>query len=227
MPETASDAPVSSRTRIPFLQDLQLLIVILLGFISVVTAYASFEAALYDGNQASAYSKGGAAQTEAESIYLEANQQYVQDSLTIQQLTILKTAAEAGSEVAQAQYDQLYFVSVSEDLDAAIQAAAALDEEEPEFWHDPQADEDYQAALFGAYGDKSAEAEQLLAEGDLANQLGDRLVLNTVLMAISLFLLGVAAVLTNRRSQWILIGVGTALFLVAGVLTAMVPFVWL
>lgn len=227
MPETASDAPVSSRTRIPFLQDLQLLIVILLGFISVVTAYASFEAALYDGNQASAYSKGGAAQTEAESIYLEANQQYVQDSLTIQQLTILKTAAENGDAVAQAQYDQLYFVSVSEDLDAAIQAAAALDEAEPEFWHDPQADETYQEALFGAYGEKAAEAEALLADGDLANQLGDRLVLNTVLMAISLFLLGVAAVLTNRRSQWILIGVGTSLFVVAGVLTAIVPFVWL
>lgn len=218
---------MSSRTRIPFLQDLQLLIVVLLGFISVVTAYASFEAALYDGNQASAYSKGGAAQTEAESIYLEANQQYVQDSLTIQQLTILKTAAENGDAVAQAQYDQLYFVSVSEDLDAAIQAAAELDEAEPEFWHDPQADETYQEALFGAYGEKSAEAEKLLAEGDVANQLGDRLVLNTVLMAISLFLLGVAAVLTNRRSQWILIGVGSVLFVVAGVLTAMVPFVWL
>ncbi len=220
-----SDA--KSSTRIPFFSDLQLVIVILLGIVSVATAYASFEAALYGGQQASAYSKGGAAQTEAESLYLEGNQQFVQDSQTIQQLAVLQVAAEAGDAVAQAQWDQLYFVGVSEDLAAAIDASAALDESEPEFWHDPQADEDYQAALFGEYGDLDAKAEALLAEGDEANLLGDKLTLNTVLMAISLFLLGIAAVLSNRRAQWILIGVGSGIFVVAFVLTLMVPLVWL
>ena len=83
MPET-SDA-VSSR-RHSFFEDLQLLIVILLGVVSVATAYVSFEAALYGGQQAAAYSRGGAAQTEAESIYLEANQQYVQDAETLTRL---------------------------------------------------------------------------------------------------------------------------------------------
>ena len=73
----------------------------------------------------------------------------MQDSQTIQQLSALDIAAQAGDAVASAQYDDLYFIGVSEDLDAAIQNAAALDESDPDFWHDPQADEDYQAALFG------------------------------------------------------------------------------
>lgn len=226
MPETP-DATAASSTRIPFFSDLQLVIVILLGIVSVATAYASFQAALYGGMQASAYSKGGAAQTEAESLYLEANQQYVVDSQTVQQLGLLRVAADAGDAIASAQYDELYFVAVSETLDAAIQNAAALDESEPEFWHDPQADEDYQTALFGAYAEKDAESQKLLDDGDAANSYGDRLTLNTVLMAISLFLLGIAAVLNNRRAQWILIGVGTGIFVIAGVLTAIVPFVWL
>jgi hypothetical protein len=221
----ASDAKPS--TRIPFFSDLQLVIVVLLGIVSVATAYASFEAALYGGQQASSYSKGGALQTEAESIYLEANQQFVQDSQTIQQLAVLQVAADAGDTVAAAQWEELYFVGVSEDLAAAIDAAAALDESEPEFWHDPQADEDYQAALFGEYGELDAQAEALLAEGDEANLLGDKLTLNTVLMALSLFLLGIAAVLNNRRAQWILIAVGGGIFVLAFVLTLLVPFVWL
>lgn len=226
MPETPDASPASS-TRLPFFSDLQLVVVVLLGIVSVATAYASFQAALYGGMQASAYSKGGAAQTEAESLYLEANQQYVVDSQTVQQLGLLQVAAAAGDPVADAQYEELSFIAVSDDLAAAIENAATLDESEPEFWHDPLADEDYQATLFGGYAEKDAESEQLLADGDAANSFGDRLTLNTVLMAISLFLLGIAAVLNQRRAQLILIGVGTGIFVIAGALTVAVPFVWL
>ena len=46
-------------------------------------------------------------------------------------------------------------------------------------------------------------------------------------MAITLFLLGVAAVVRRRQTQWILVGFGSAIFVVAAVLTVVVPFVWL
>ena len=77
MSESAQGA---SSERASFLSDLQLLIVIMLGVVSVATAYVSFQAALYGGQQAAAYSRGGATQTEAESVYLKANQQFVQDA---------------------------------------------------------------------------------------------------------------------------------------------------
>lgn len=227
MPE--SPDAVSSRRR-SFFEDLQLLIVILLGVVSVATAYVSFEAALYGGQQAAAYSRGGAAQTEAESIYLEANQQYMQDAETLTRLSEYQIEMDgADPDVAAAaseKYDQLYFTSVSEDLDAAIAWAQAENEADPSTYTDPQGSEDYQDALFGAWSDADAEAETLLAQGDEANQYSDRLTLNTVLMAIALFLLGIAAVIRNRRAQWILIGVSSGIFLLALGLTVIVPFTW-
>ncbi|GAA2964615.1 hypothetical protein [Microbacterium schleiferi] len=227
MPE--SPDAVSSRRR-SFFEDLQLLIVILLGVVSVATAYVSFEAALYGGQQAAAYSRGGAAQTEAESIYLEANQQYMQDAETLTRLSEYQIEMDgADPDVAAAaseKYDQLYFTSVSEDLDAAIAWAQAENEADPSTYTDPQGSEDYQDALFGAWSNADAEAETLLAQGDEANQYSDRLTLNTVLMAIALFLLGIAAVIRNRRAQWILIGVSSGIFLLALGLTVIVPFTW-
>jgi hypothetical protein len=44
-------------------------------------------------------------------------------------------------------------------------------------------------------------------------------------MTISLFLLGIAAVVRQQRVQWILAGTGTAIFVVSAILTALVPFV--
>ena len=47
--------------------------------VSVTTAYASFQASLYDGETAKQFTAGQNSQTEAESLYLEANQQYIRD----------------------------------------------------------------------------------------------------------------------------------------------------
>ena len=205
----------------------ELIVVILLGVVSVATAYTSFQSSLYGGQSDDKMSQSEAAGTSAESLYLEANQQYVSDGQTIQQLSMLQVAVDAGDQIAQAQYDQLYFVAVSEELDAAIQAAAAQDEAEPEFWHNPQSDEAYQAALFGGYAVEQARSEALRAEADALGLQGDTLGLYTPLMAITLFLLGVAAVVRRPMTQWMLIITGTAIFLVTAVLTAMIPFVWL
>lgn len=205
----------------------ELIVVIMLGVVATATAYTSFQSGIYGGHSDDKISQSEAAGTEAESLYLEGNQQYVQDSQTIQQLSAYSIAAEAGDATAQAQYDDLYFIGVSEDLDAAIQNAAAEDEAEPEFWHDPQADEDYQAALFGSYGEKSIEADDLRKEGDDLGFNGDLLSLYTTLMAVSLFLLGIAAVLKRPVLQWVLIATGGAIFLVTAILTALVPFTWL
>ena len=71
-------------------------LVILLGIVSVATAYTSFQSSLYDGQRADSISLSEAAGTEAESLYLEGNQQYVQDSQTIQQLALLQVAIDGG-----------------------------------------------------------------------------------------------------------------------------------
>ncbi len=129
--------------------------------------------------------------------------------------------------MASAQYDDLYFIGVSEELDAAIQNAAALDESDPDFWHDPQADEDYQAALFGGYTDEAVISEDLRDDGNDLGTKGDTLGLYTALMAITLFLLGIAAVVRRPLMKWILVATGGTIFLVTAILVAGIPFVWI
>lgn len=228
-PITADDGATAPRTRRGFATEL--VIVVLLGVVSVATAYASFQSALYDGMQAAAYSDGQNAQTEAESLYLEANQQYIRDAQTLSRLTELAIEAEspnaATAATAQATYDAIYFMNVSEDLDGAIGRAEEANAADPTNYTSPLDDEEYQLALFGGWIETDEKSEKIVAQGNVYNGYGDRLTLNATLMAITLFLLGVAAVVRRERTKFVLIGVGTAIFLLAAVLTALVPFTWL
>jgi hypothetical protein len=235
-PETATDTAPAPKTFSGFFRrlvhgDLELLIVFLLGIVSVATAYASFQSALYDSQMAGAYARGSNAQTEAESLYLEANQQYIQDVQTWARLTELTTDMDSAdpelAAAASAKFDSIYFVSVNEDFEAAIAWSNEQNDADPSTYTSPVDSEDYQQALFGAWAEEDDKSEKLLKDGDLYNGYSDRLTLNTVLMAITLFLLGVAAVVRRRQTQWILIGLGSSIFVVAAVLTAIVPFVGL
>jgi len=213
------------------LTNVELVVVILLGIVSVATAYTSFQSALYGGQSSAALAKASVAQTEAESLYLEGNQQYQQDAQTVIRLAELKIEATspepAIASIAQQKYDEIYFIAVSEDLDAAIVAADAENEADPELYTYPLDDQDYQASLFTDYADKADEATALSAKGDKDNTSGDRLGLYTALMAITLFLLGIAAVVRRPRMQWILIAFGMSVFTATAVFTALIPFVWI
>jgi hypothetical protein len=227
---TTSASSTESRGGLSFLRNnTEVIIAILLGIVSVGTAYASFESSLYGGQQAQNYTNGTNDSTEAQSLYLEANQQYVQDSQLWQTLTELRldiaNPDPAISSAAQTKYDTIYFQSVSDDFDGAIQRADAENAANPDFYVDPSNDEDYQAALFGAYADKDDEAKAKIAAGDQANTYGDQLTLATVIMAVSLFLLGIGAVVSAFRIKLIMGGVGVAIFIVAVVIAASVPFV--
>lgn len=206
----------------------ELIVVILLGIVSVATAYTSFQSGLYGGASDDRVSQSEASATLAESLYLEGNQQYQKDSQTISQLQTLQAAADAGDPYAQAEYDELYFIAVTEtDLEPAVLNAADLDQSEPDFWHDPQADDTYQGALFDAYGDEKATSEDLRAQGDAIGDKGDQLGFFTALMAITLFLLGIAAVVKRAEMRWVLIAVAMSIFTVTAFLTALIPFVWI
>ena len=207
----------------------EVIIAILLGLVSVATAYASFQAALYDGKVIESNTQATTLATEAESLYLEGNQQYVQDAQLFDRLTDLRLDIEnpdaAISAAAQIKYDTIYFQSVSEEFDAAIQAADALNESDPDLYSSPLDDEDYQAFLFGSYAETKDQADAALEQSKEHDGRGDLLTLTTVLMALSLFLLGIGAVVREFRVRLILGGVSIVIFLVALGMTVTVPFV--
>lgn len=227
-PATRDSAP--SGTRLTFLfSNFELVIVVLLGLVSVATAYASFQAALYDSQMAGAYAKGQSATASAESLYLEANQQYIQDVQVWSRLTELSIDMDNPDPSiglpASDKFDTLYFQSVGETLDAAITWSSEQNTADSDTYAGPFDSEEYMSAMFEPYLDAKAEAEAMIAEGDVFNTHSDRLTLNTVLMALSLFLLGIAAVVRGARSQVVLSAVATVIFAISLVLTAAVPFV--
>lgn len=222
---TNSDATAPRFARL--FTNLELIIAILLGLIAIATAYASFQAALYDSQMAGAYTKGNSEVTAAESLYLEGNQQFLQDTQVFNQLSLLQVQINSGDALAQEQYDTLFFQGVSEEFGAAIDRAASQTEADPEFFYSPLDDEEYQAFLFGGYSEKSDDAEKTIKTGDKYNSYSDALTLNTVLMSVALFLLGIAALVRQRRTQLVLVGTGLVISIAAIIMTAMIPFVGL
>lgn len=220
----SSESPAA---RQPFLRrHIELIIAILLGLVAVVTAWASFQGSLYDGQMTQKYTVGSNLATEAESLYLEGNQQYVQDAQLINQLRALQIDAGAGDALAQQKFETIYFEAVSPELDAAIIWADEQNQADPDLYYSPLDNEDYLAALFGDYAEQSDLAVATIAEGDDANTQSDKLTLNTVLLALSLFLLGIGAIVQRFLIKAVLGGVAIAIALVAGVLTAMIPMLW-
>ncbi|WP_210479469.1 hypothetical protein [Naasia sp. SYSU D00948] len=210
------------------LSNVELLTAILLGVVSVTTAYASFQASLYDGETAKQFSAGQSSQTEAESLYLEANQQYIRDVQLWDRMTELQIEIDnvpEQAEASQLKYDTLLFTSVSENLNRAILWSAEQNVADPSAFTSPFESEDYQNALYGAWAAEDDRSIAAFEAGDAADKRGDALTLTTVLMAISLFLLGVAAVARQLRVQLILIGVAMAIYAVSLVMTASVPFI--
>ncbi|MHA6695361.1 hypothetical protein [Homoserinimonas sp. A520] len=227
VPETSADRPATGRLTFLF-SNFELVIVVLLGLVSVATAYASFQAALYDSQMAGAYTKGQNARTTAESLYLEANQQYIRDVDVWSSLTDLSIDMDnpdaALAQTASDKFDTLYFQSVDDDLAAAITWSAEQNDATPDEYASPFDSEDYLTARFAPSEEMLAEADAMVAEGDAYNSYSDRLTLNTVLMALSLFLLGIAAVVRGVRSQLVLTVVATTIFILSVVLTTMIPF---
>lgn len=222
---TSSDATTPRFAR--FFNNLELIVAILLGLIAITTAYASFQAALYDSQMAGAYNVGNAQATEAESLYLEGNQQFLQDTQVFNQLSLLQVRIATGDALAQEEYDTLYFQGVSDEFGAAIDRAAAQTEADPEFFYSPLDDEDYQNYLFSPWSEMKDSSIATIKNGDEYNNRSDKLTLYTVLMSVSLFLLGIAALVRQRRTQLVLMGTGVVISLVAIIMTAMVPFVGL
>lgn len=222
------DAPAGAPESFPFLRkNIEVFIAVLLGLVSIATAYATFQSSLYAGAMSQQYTVGSTLATEAESLYLEGNQQFVRDAQLFDRLTDLEIDA-AGSDPALAaaakdKYDVIYFQSVSEPLDAAIQWAAAENQANPSVYTNPLDSEEYQASLFTTYSETKDRATATVAKGDESNALGDKLTLATVILAIALFLLGIAAVVSAFRIKVIMGSIAIVIFVAAFIYTLTIP----
>jgi hypothetical protein len=217
--------PAPSR---PERRGLDVLIVVLLGVVGIATAYTSFQANLYGNAGGERMSRSEVASTLAESLFQEGDAQLQRDLQTVVELAQLEAAIFAGSPYAQAEYDARYaFAVAGYPLEAAVQRAEEYDGTQEGVDGNPINDVAYRDELFGNYTAKTVEAEDLRDEANSLGAQGDQLGLYTAIMAITLFLLGVAAVIKRTVLRWVLVAFGSMIFAatVAGV--AAIPFVWI
>lgn len=229
-PAGASTAPVAAPEPPRAGRGLEIVIVVLLGLVSVTTAWASFQAALYDSAMSASYAQATTASTEAESLYQEALQTLRQDEYVWNRLVELSMEQESSNPelaaLAELKFSNLHSTSVSEDLQAAIDWSTTENDANPDDYASPFDSEEYMTTLFSPYSDMNATSTESIAKGDEHNGLSDRLTLNTVLMAVSLFLLGIAAILQRRGTVIALTVISTVIFGLALVLTVTIPVLW-
>ncbi|MGF3054579.1 hypothetical protein ACQUSY_11565 [Microbacterium sp. YY-03] len=203
---------------------------VLLGIASIVTAWASFQASIYDGKMAEKNTLAGILAAEAESMYLEANSTYLTDAATFARITELTVQEQYGdsytADIARETLTVLLFQSVSDDLLNAIDWSNAQNDLDPESYVSPQESDEYLSALFGGYQDTKTAANEAMEAAAVYNDLGDQLTLATVMLAISLFLYGLAAVVKSFDMRLFLAAIATLITVIAtaiGVFAIMQP----
>ncbi|NSW90253.1 MAG: hypothetical protein HPY74_06175 [Firmicutes bacterium] len=212
-----------------FSSRLELFIAIFLGITAVLTAWASWQSSLYGGNQATKYAKGIAIIGEANSLYNEAAQYIAQDMDLWNRISDLRIELEfmqdnESEEVEKLQWklDQIMADNVTEELASAIEWADAQQEYASPFDKEGFIDSYYEEA-----DAKYEEGQKLLEEGQKDNSLGDILGLVTVVYAVVLFLLGIAASFKGITTRIIIIAVAIIGFIYGTVIMFSVPILTL
>lgn len=206
----------------------ELIVAILLGLTAVLTAYASWQSSLYDGNQAEKYTNGTKTIADANQLYNEASQYIAADMQTWNELSSLRVdlafaqSKSDSDEAERLQYkiDQIMYNNVSEGFAAAINWADAQTD-----YVSPFEKEGYIDSYYADANAEYAKGDAFIAAGTQDNNYGDKLGLVTVIFAIVLFMLGIVATFNNTATK-ILVSIVSIAALVFGVISMLgVPYV--
>jgi hypothetical protein len=205
---------------------LELIIVILLGITAVLTAYASWQSSLYDGNQASAYTESTAILSDANSLYNQDYQSIMQDMNTWNQIIDIRTdllyATDKNDtvEMDRLQYklDQIMYNNVDDHLQEAIDWADAQQD-----YASPFDKEGFSESYYTDADQMYADGWAKMDEGQEANDLGDKQGLVTVIFSVVLFLLGIVSTLKNVKIRMSVVGLSFATLVYGVIMMISVP----
>ena len=186
---------------------LELIAVILLGLAATATAWAAFQGGQYDGQMLTAFTQANLSLSDANALYSEGTQTYIEDELIF--LRYIEAVEEGDDKFANFLRDSL----MSDQLVAGIEWWETDGDE----FDTPFVDEN-PAYVIESYkqADELTEAtDASFEEGKGANQTGDKYNLITVLLAASLFVVGIATSFKVLRVRAALIGIGALIFLLS------------
>jgi hypothetical protein len=198
VPTTAEDGdsgpPVSRRER-----RMEIIIVAILAFAALATAWSGYQASLWDGIQSSNYTQASGSRTNAAQQRTAANQFRLAD-LSIFEAYIGATLEE-NEEIAD-----FYFERFRDEFRVAYDAWDVLDPlNNPDAPASPLGMPDYQLAQDAEAERLEARADELFADGEEANNISDIYTLTTLLFAAVLFFAAISERFEYFRAQVILL----------------------
>ena len=205
---------------------LEMLIAIFLGITAVLTAWATWIGSLHGGNQSTNYTKSNNAASDANSMYNEALQNFVTDTLIWNAITEYRfdmELAEMKGDSEQAKLinekiDKIIEDSCSEEFQKAINWAF-----EQEYDVSPFMKEGYAESYYTEANEMYEEAQALLKEGMQDNKNGDTYNLVTVIYSLVLFLLGIIGIFKNIPNRFAVFVVAVILLILAVIFMVRIP----
>jgi hypothetical protein len=190
---------------------------VLLALAAVATAWSSYQASRWNGEQAKAFSRGNTARIESTRASGLAD---AQSQIDVATFTQWANAYALGQKPLAAFYFRRFRMEFKPAVEAWIatrplrNAAAPLT---------PFAMPQYKLAARGEAGRLEAKADAYAAQGRTDVQRATNYVLAVVLFAVSLFFAGMSTKLRARRLQVVLLGLGVAIWIGAVVWLATQP----
>lgn len=193
--ETGTDSSGDNR--------IELYSAILLGVAATLTAVSAFFSSAAGGEQLEAFNTSAAKLTDANFFFQRSSQTQAAE----QQLFVAYLEAEQfGTESS--------FITdlMSEDFEAAVADWESSEDVFTPFDSELYVDEDEAEAV-----ELQAASDQALVDAEEAGSRGDKLDLSTVIFAAALFVGGILSGFRQRKLQTGLLGVGTVLVLLGGI----------
>ena len=190
---------------------MEIVVVVLLGLVTLLTAWATWIGSLHGGNQATNYTKSNNISADGNSRWNQAAQSLMSDMQLVDRINDIRielTYAEDNGNVEEAEklqwkIDEIVNNSASDELVEAMHWA-----DEQEDYASPFDMEGFMDSYFEEAVEVLAEADEVLKQGQEDNANGDAFGLVTVIYSIVLFLLGISSSFKSEKNKMALLIIG-------------------
>lgn len=184
---------------------------------AVLTSWASFQAALWDGEQAAYYAEASAARTASTRLANEAGQYGTIDVLMFNQWL---DATARNEPRLQTFYRQRFRPEFAVAFNAWMATEPLQNDAAPTT---PFAMSEYHSARMKQSRDQQKEADDLFQKGQNANDIGDAFVRATVLLAVALFFGGIGQTFKSQVLKAVLVLLAMVFCIVSTVQMTQLP----
>lgn len=190
---------------------------VVISVAAAMTSWVGFQAALWDGEQAAHYAQAGAARVEASNAATTAGQLETADLLMFQGWL----SATAQSEpILQTFYRQRFRPEFATAFEAWLKTHPQINPAAPP---SPFVMQQYHSTRLAEARRLHRQADDLFEQGQRDNEISDRFVRSTVLLAVALFFGGIAQTFKAVTVKGALVGMALVVCVISALQVAHLP----